>query len=162
LSDAILQRLAFHVVTGDEDGAEAYLLSLPRCDREPVSVRSMIEQRCLPEFVALARSVLPWLWSADADGVIDAKRRVRCELRLARAEGRTASDLAARFRRIPPQLLRQALAEMVQARDLVLERRATRGRAAGLYRLAEFAGGIVPANIMEDPFAFRPKPLRGG
>lgn len=48
---------------------------------------------------------------------------------------------------------------MVTARVVVIARKKTKGRTADVFRLAEYAAGVVPANLAQDPFAFRPAPF---
>lgn len=155
LSDAAIQSLICTLAGGDGDGAAHYLRHFPRKDREPRLVREALARHVLPEVMAVFDRVAPWL-AEEGD---DTPARIRESLAEAGVDGLSLTEVSQKVRRVPVEELREHLDRMVTARDVVIERRKTKGRPAEVFRLYEFGAGVQPANLAQDPWAWRPGPF---
>jgi hypothetical protein len=152
LTETALARLALHVAKEDDEGLRRYLVhSLPAGGRlEPVHEALA---GLSPEFRALALKVAPWLGD-DRLGDKGAADRI---LEVLRSAGREGVPLAG-LRIDRGRDRAQALEGLISSGQVVREHRLTGGRPADIYRVAEFAVGVTPADH-NDPFAFRPVPI---
>lgn len=149
LQPSSIARLAVFVAQGDGEGLRRYLVATLPAGGPLEPVHEALGA-LTPEFRALALEVAPWL-AGDRVG-FDPGARILARLRLAGREGVTLAELRSN------EFRDQALEALVASGQVIREHRQTGGRPADVYRLAEFAAGIMPADH-DDPFAFRPVPI---
>jgi hypothetical protein len=153
MTENSFNQLILRLAAGHEEAARNYLLRLPREQRVPKLVREGLADRVAPEVMEYFLQLAPWLNSDDVD---DAPQRIRSALQAVRRAGLSRSELRAKVAGVEPERIRQVLDAMVQSREVHIERKRTAARSADVFRLSEFARGIIPANEGEDPFAFQP------
>lgn len=154
LSENSAGRIVHFLAIGDPAALARYLVAcLPAGgDLEPMRE---IMARWTPEFRAYALEVAPWLAGERLahPNRPDPSGRILALLAAAGPQGVALSSF-----RMPPADRDQALEALIATRRVIREHRRTNGRPIDVYRLAEHARGVVPADH-GDPFAFRPTPL---
>lgn len=150
LAESSIARLTHFVAQGDGEGLRRYLVACLPAGAPLDPVREALGT-LTPKFRDLALDVAPWL-ADDRLGPIDATARLLDRFRLAGRDGVTLGDLN------PGEGRDQALEALIASGQVIRERKRTGGRPADVFRLAEFAEGIMPADH-RDPFAFKPARL---
>lgn len=155
LQPSSVARLAAFVALGDGEGLARYLGSVLDRSGDLAPVRETLGT-FTPEFRALALDLAPWLASdrlAHPDRV-DPAERILEVLGKAGREGMKLSELTKRVGGDRDA----AITALVLSGRVVKSWERNGGRPAAVYRLAEHAAGIIPADH-GDPFAFRPAPI---
>lgn len=140
--------LVAHLATGDAAGARRLFAGM----REPEAAREALLANVLPDHMAAFVRIAPWLM----EPVDKLSTRILAALDAAGRAGLTRTQLRTKVSRVDPVERDETLDRLIRARDVHIERPRTGGAKREVFRLADHARGIWPANINADPGAYRP------